>query len=257
MAALRVLRHAERASTGGSTSSRRRPAEGFAEAEPRTVFPGDDVDRRQGSDRPASGRRLAGVDLLPSARHRRRTGPDDDCLMPRARTASTWLDDMACAPVPSCTGWTRAAREHSERLYLIGRAAYDGRATEDENWSELNRPRPGSCAEPGRLSICQRAPRRLHRLPSRRAPRFPRRRLLLPRTTVPPASTRADVALARSLTTALTRRRAPPKRDPPERRRQSIAPQTGWCESPRGAGSCSRRGGTSIRPLPARHVRSN
>jgi hypothetical protein len=50
--------------------------EGFPGAEPRTVFPGSELWRRQGSRRPAARRRLAGVDLLPPARRDRRGGSD-------------------------------------------------------------------------------------------------------------------------------------------------------------------------------------
>ena len=107
---------------------------GFETAEARTAFPGDELGRREGSDRPAHGRRrLAGLDLLPPARHRRRGGPDDDGIRHLARrswrgrgTARSWRRDLGRG----------TARRPADGVLPDGRAAYDGRASEEENWFE-------------------------------------------------------------------------------------------------------------------------
>ena len=99
-----------RASTGGSTCSRRDTLEGLADAEPRHRVRGRPAHRRQGPVRPrAADRRLAGVDLRAPARRRGRRGPDAQRVRDQRRRADMGLARHRARRPRPATG-TRAAR---------------------------------------------------------------------------------------------------------------------------------------------------
>ena len=79
------------------------------------------------------GRRLAGVDLLPSARRAGRGGPDDDGATRRATTGwrGRWHGTVL-APRPGA--WDARGARRRPRCSPTGRAYYDGRATKEENF---------------------------------------------------------------------------------------------------------------------------
>ena len=82
--------------------------EGLDDAEPRTVFAGNELDRRQGPAGPALPRRLAGVDLRAPARRRRRRGPHAQRVRDQRATACTGSGTASCSTAARASG-TRAA----------------------------------------------------------------------------------------------------------------------------------------------------
>jgi hypothetical protein len=128
--------------------------EGFADAEPRTVFPGDDQTAvKDPVVRYADGLWHAWICCHPLDE------PDEEDRMTTAYATSAdglqWeWHGTALAPRPG--RWdSRGARVTA--VLPDGRAAYDGRATKDENWFE----RTGLAAqagEPGRLVQANDAP---------------------------------------------------------------------------------------------------
>jgi hypothetical protein len=128
--------------------------EGFADAEPRTVFPGDDLTAvKDPVVQRVDGGWRAWICCHPMDE------PDEEDRMTTAyATSADGLDwkwhGTALAPRPG--RWdARGARVST--VLTDGRAAYDGRATKDENWFERT-GLAGPAGEPGRLVQTNDAP---------------------------------------------------------------------------------------------------
>jgi hypothetical protein len=128
--------------------------EGFVDAEPRTVFPGDDLTAvKDPIVQRVDGGWRAWICCHPM------DAPDEEDRMTTAyATSADGLDwewhGTALAPRPG--RWdARGARVSC--VLPDGRAAYDGRATKDENWFERT-GLAGPAGEPGRLVQTNDAP---------------------------------------------------------------------------------------------------
>ena len=127
---------------------------GFADAEPRTVFPGDE---NVGVKDPVI-RRADGVWHAWICCHPLDEADEEDRMTTAYATSADGLDwdwhGTALSPRPG--RWdSRGARVTA--VLPDGRAAYDGRATKDENWFERT-GLAGPAGEPGRLVQTNDAP---------------------------------------------------------------------------------------------------
>ena len=112
--------------------------EGLASRRAAAGLPGRRAHRRQGPDRAAHGRRLAGLDLLPPAGGGGRRGPDDHRATPPARTGLSW--DWHGTVLAGRPGAWDARGARLTTVLPDGRAAYDGRATRGGELVRADRP---------------------------------------------------------------------------------------------------------------------